>query len=153
MTLKTAGRIVYTSTADKQPHGDMVRYRMHGLLHRQITLGGKYRTQIKLGTEWVMVLNHELPESGQGPGQYIAHPQDGVCCECGHIYSHLMTSAGQPCDECKLERMAELATKLQRDTGTDLGWHTIDHEGDRERWGYKDQVPRGGTIQTAHLRH
>lgn len=132
---KATSQVVYTSTARKAP-GSVVRYHAHGLRHRQITRGGKYITEINIGHEWVMVLNHELPQSRVDPGQYIAHPQDGRCACCGYIYTHLMTNADQPCDECRLEHMAEMGSRLQRLLGIDLGWHTTDHEGQRHDHNY-----------------
>lgn len=128
-------KVVYTSTATKNP-GSVVRYNVHGLRHRQVTVGGKYRTEVRVGHEWVMILNHELPQSRRDPGQYIAHPQDGRCEDCGYIYSHLMTNADQPCDECRLQHMAEIGGRLQRMLGIDLGWHTIHHEEQRHNHNY-----------------
>lgn len=132
---QTAERIVY-QTSKRKPKGSVVRYTMHGIRHRQITIGGKYRTQVQLSHLWVTILNHELPQSRADPGQYIAHPQDGRCCKCGHIYSHLMTHAGQPCDECRTERMARKGEALQKIFGVNLGWQTIDHENNRRVYGY-----------------
>lgn len=146
-SMKTTERIVYESKAQPK-RGEVVRYTMHGIKHRQVSIGGKYRTQIKLGSKWATVLNQELPAKD---GQYIAHPQDGVCGECNHIYTHLMRNAGQPCDECRLQNMAELGQRIQDEYAVDLGWHTTDHDGDRERWGYKDQAINR-SIRTACLR-
>lgn len=131
-------QVVYVSR--KRKPGTVVRYKLHGLQHRQVLYGGRWRTEIKIGHKWRVVMNAELPRQGD---QYIAHPQDGVCEKCGYIYSHLMRNAGQPCDECRLERIARRAEALHRLLGLNLGWPDRDPVSERIVYGYKEPIRFG----------
>lgn len=102
----------------KTAPGETVTYTVNGIKHRRRMLGGKWRLEIRCNGKWCMCLNESLPERD---GQYIAHPIDGRCDTCNGIYSHLMRNAGQPCDECKLEAMAAMASAIEA-AGIPLGW-------------------------------
>lgn len=102
--------VVYESKGRKR--GTVVRFAVNGIRHRQTWKGGRWRTEIKILNKWRVLVNDQLPTDSDG--QYVAHPQDGVCEICGHIYSHLMFGARQPCDECRLEQIMERARKLEQ---------------------------------------
>lgn len=56
---------------------------------------------------------HRVP-----PGVKISK---AVCAECGSAYSHLIYSPAKACDECRLQRAAEIAKRLEL-AGIPLGW-------------------------------
>lgn len=100
-----AEKTVYTSTSHEP--GERISYPVGlGVRCRQTSLGGRYRMELGWGNQWRLLMNDRLPVDRTG--QLVAHPQDGVCSKCGYIYSHLMRNAGQPCDECRTEALAQL---------------------------------------------
>ena len=61
-----------------------------------------------------LYLNSGIPEG--------APMESSVCATCQHGYAQLMHSQACRCDECRLERIAEWALRVQDETGMDLGW-------------------------------
>lgn len=70
-------------------------------------------------------LNEALPRDKDGNAK--AHVIDGLCHKCGHAYSHLMHGADQPCDECKIQSIAELGKHIEEEWGVNLGWGYLYH--------------------------
>jgi hypothetical protein len=128
----------------RQLGGVKVEYFQQGVRHRQRFSGGIWITELLLDRKWRRQVNVALPAAAEGG--YVAHPIDGLCQECGHVYSSLMVSTGQPCQECNLQAIAATAENLQRDLSIELGWHTIDALTQRRTYGYRDPLRSGGHL-------
>ncbi len=83
-----------------------------------------------------LYLNCAVPR--RADGDPVAALGQAACTRCAFGYSELMRTNDDVCNECKLERLAAIAMRLQSE-GIELGWRTRDHLNDRRRFGFSEK--------------